>query len=190
MVALTEFLQPVILGISLAAPLGPVTILILDKVLKKDLPSAYAISSAAIFGDFSWMLLSYFGISFLLRNVLLSSALKWLGVLILFFLGGYNLYEYFSEKVYKPQRKSSFFLIWFLTVSNPFTILLWTGIFSVNPHFVYGLSILLGVALWFLSLPLILNVLPKTTQTKTQRIISLISGLVIIGFGVYFLMRN
>jgi len=34
-------LQDVLLGISLAAPIGPVTILMLERILKKDFVSAY-----------------------------------------------------------------------------------------------------------------------------------------------------
>jgi len=48
---------------------------------------------------------------------------------------------------------------------------------------------LIGVAIWFLSLPLLLNVLPKANKIKTQKIISLVSGIIIIGFGIYFLIQ-
>ena len=182
-----EYFQAIFLGISLAAPLGPVTILMLDKILKKDLRSAYAMSFSAITGDFSWMLLSYFGIAALVRNWNILPYLNIVGILILLYLGGHSVYEYFHYKqIAKPKAKSSFFWIYFLTVSNPFTILLWLGIFGVNLNIWYGLAILLGVAIWFLILPLLLNILQKAKRMDNERIISLISGIVIIGFALYF----
>ena len=53
------YLQAIFLGVSLAAPLGPVTVLMLDKILKKDLRSAYAMSFSAIAGDFIKILFTW-----------------------------------------------------------------------------------------------------------------------------------
>jgi len=178
-----EYIQAIFLGITLAAPIGPVTVLMLDKILKKDIRSAYAISFSAIIGDFSWMLLSYFGIAALVKNLNILHYLNSIGVFILLYLGGHSIYEYFSyEKQVAPKTKSSFFWVYLLTVSNPFTVLLWLGIFGVNLNLLYGLAILLGVAIWFLLLPLLLNVLPKVKRVKTEKLISLISGIIILGF--------
>lgn len=185
-----EYLQAIILGVSLAAPLGPVTVLMLEKVLKKDMRSAYVMSFSAIAGDFSWMVLSYLGISALLKSWNAMPYLNIAGIFILFYLGGHSVYEYFYYKQKQgTQTKNSFFWVYLLTVSNPFTMMLWLGIFGLHLDILYGLAILTGVALWFLTLPLLLNILPKAKRTETEKMISLISGIIIIGFALYFAVR-
>ena len=135
------------------------------------------------------MILAYFGVVSLVDNYNVASYLKIIGVLILLYLGGKNIYDYFMAKTENKERKSSYFLVYLLTVSNPFTILLWLGIFGLKASLSHGITILIGVAIWFLSLPLLLNVLPKANKIKTQKIISLVSGIIIIGFGIYFLIQ-
>jgi len=182
-----HYLQGFILGVSLAAPIGPVTILMLDKILKKDIKSAYAMSLSAISGDFSWMILSYFGISVLITRFDVMPFLRIIGILILFGLGFYNIYEYFFKKVIKRSKpKDCFIWVYLLTVTHPFTILLWAGIFSLEPNILYGLSMFIGVAAWFLTLPLLLNVLPKPQSLASKKVISLVSGIIIVLFAVYY----
>ncbi len=56
-----------------------------------------------------------------------------------------------------------------------------------NLHlFWYGAAILIGVMIWDVTMALISSTSRHMFSTKTLKIISLVTGLSLIGFGIYF----
>jgi threonine/homoserine/homoserine lactone efflux protein len=97
--------------------------------------------------------------------------------------------------------KYSFVAGFALAISSPMTIVWWTGVFgalmaSQGPlktslfAFLSCLSILLGCFLWVSALAIGLHWGKKIINEQMIRIVSLIAGLFLIGFGVYFLYRT
>ena len=81
------------------------------------------------------------------------------------------------------------------------TIVWWTGVFGAllasqtHPQanisaFFSCLSILLGCFLWVFSLACALHWGKKLINEKMTSLISLIAGIFLIGFGIYFLYRT
>ena len=89
-------------------------------------------------------------------------------------------------------KKNSFIAGYLITLSNPMTIVWWVGVFgsiispTIHSALANSFAIIGGVLLWFLTLSLLLHWGNKFINKKTMKYVSLIAGLIIIGFGLYF----
>jgi threonine/homoserine/homoserine lactone efflux protein len=191
------FLQNVILGISLAAPIGPVAIEIIRRGLRFGFSSAFAVATGAAIGDAAYLLLTYFGLYGFLMNPIVKGCTLFFGALALIYLG----LQCFKEVTasldtetlsYKKKRKLVV-LGFFLAVANPISIVWWVGVFGASmaseetllPLMSYS-PIILGVIIWNIIIATILEVGSRYINNKVLRIISAAAGLSLIGFGIYF----
>ena len=91
----------------------------------------------------------------------------------------------------------SFFSGFFLSISNPLTILFWLGIYGsvlaktvhtydASQLILYSAAIFTGIILWDLSMALLASTFRAFLTAKVLSMISISSGLSLIGFGLYF----
>ena len=125
------------------------------------------------------------------------------GNLILIYLGGLSIKEYFKINTVENKRRnfsSSFITGYALAISSPMTIVWWTGVFgallaaqtqtqTTISAFFSCLSILLGCFLWVFFLSAALHWGKKIINEKLTKLISLFAGCFLIVFGIYFLYR-
>lgn len=201
-----SLLQNILLGLSLAAPIGPVNLEIIKRGLNYGFKQAFLTGAGAMSADTTYLILIFFGLTSFLNNSFLASVLGVTGSFILIYLGAMNVREFFQKTTAPDTRqrrifKRSFIAGYTLAISSPMTIIWWTGVFgalmaSQGPvqtsisAFLSCLSILLGCFLWVFSLAVTLHWGKKILQEKATRMISMITGLFLVGFGVYCLYRT
>ena len=196
-------LQNILLGLSLAAPIGPVNLEIIKRGLHSGFKQAILTGAGAMCADATYLVLIFFGLTSFLNFAFMKFLLGVGGSLILIYLGGVSVKEYFkADTVENKQRNfsSSFTTGYALAISSPMTIVWWTGVFGAllvsQTHtqttisaFFSCLSILLGCFLWVFFLSASLHWGKKIISEKLTRLISLFAGCFLIVFGIYFLYR-
>jgi len=198
-------IQNILLGLTLAAPIGPVNVEIIKRGLNSGFRQAILTGAGAMCADATYLTLIFFGLTSFLNNTAVINILGIAGSFILMYLGFSGIRDYF-KKTDQPatggQRifKYSFVAGFSLAISSPMTIVWWTGVFGAlmasqgpvktNIHaFLSCLSILLGCFFWVLALAAALHWSKKIITEKKTRVISLIAGLFLVGFGIYFFYR-
>ena len=84
-----------------------------------------------------------------------------------------------------------------MAISNPLSILFWLGIYGsmlaqasgsyeAGQLFLYSMGIFLGITLWDLTMAGVATGARKLVSPVVLRVISIISGLILMGFGIYF----
>jgi threonine/homoserine/homoserine lactone efflux protein len=198
-------LQNILLGLTLAAPIGPVNLEIIRRGLHSGFKQAFLTGAGAMCADATYLTLIFFGLISFLNIALMKVALGLVGSFILIYLGIISAKEFFHESAAAESKKgrlfeSSFITGYVLAISSPMTIVWWTGVFGALliaqtgtqtsfSAFWSCLWILMGCFLWVLLLATALHWGKKIINDKMVRMISLIAGIFLIGFGIYFLYR-
>jgi Putative threonine efflux protein len=198
-----SLLQNIILGLSLAAPIGPVNLEIIKRGLKSGFKQAFLTGAGAMSADTTYLTLIFFGLTSFLNIAFMKIILGIAGSIILIYLGLISAKEFFHKAVIteNPPRRmfnSSFITGYVLAISSPMTIVWWTGVFGAllaaqanTPAnlsvFFSCFSILLGCFLWVFFLATALHWGKKIINEKITGYISLIAGIFLIVFGFYFL---
>ncbi|WP_071394592.1 LysE family transporter [Bacillus tuaregi] len=196
------FLSYIFLGLSLAAPIGPINAAQLDRGIKEGFFNAWMVGVGAMIADMLYMLAVYMGVVQFLEIPIVKSFLWLFGFFILVYSG----IECFigAGKIVSKSRKSkgesylkSFLSGFFMSLSNPLTILFWLGIYgsvlakTVHTYdtgqlFLYSFAIFCGISIWDLFMALLASTFRKLLTAKILIIISITSGISLIGFGIYF----
>ena len=198
----------VIVGFLVAAPVGPVAVLCIQRTLLDGRVVGYASGFGAALGDTVFGGLAVFSVAavegFLLDN---RTAIQLLGGLVLVGLGARTILVRNSRKQADKVTESSIDHVtlfhalgssFVITIVNPITILAFISIFAairvsetadglLSSWTVIG-GVFLGAATWWFLLASIASVLRQRFTDKGLRWMNGISGVVILGFGIYALL--
>jgi len=201
-----SLVQNVLLGLSLAAPIGPVNLEIIRRGLNTGFKQAFLTGLGAMSADFTYLTLIFFGLVSFLKIPSIKIGFALAGSFILMYLGLTSLRNFLREK--KPDEdskqlflKNAYAAGYVVTLSCPITFVWWTGVFGAllasqtgTPTnfsaYLSCLTILLGCFIWVVFLSTALHWGRKIVNEKLIRIISLIAGMFLIGFGLSFLYRS
>ncbi|MGG1690991.1 LysE family transporter [Heyndrickxia ginsengihumi] len=190
-----------LLGISLAAPIGPINAAQLNSGIKNGFLSAWLVGVGAVVADGFYMMAVYLGIVEFINTPFVKTFLWLFGCFVLIYTGVESIInarkihindDRNSEPVYK-----SFFSGFFMSITNPLTIIFWLGIYGsilaktadsyVKADLVlYSCAIFLGLFLWDITMATISSSFRKILTSKLLASISILSGVSLIGFGIYF----
>lgn len=201
-----SLLQNILLGLSLAAPIGPVNLEIIKRGLHSGFKQAFLTGAGAMSADTTYLTLIFFGLTSFLKITFMKIILGTAGSIILIYLGIISAKEFFHKAAMaeNPPRRlfnNSFITGYVLAISSPMTIVWWTGVFGALlasqantatnlSAFFSCFSILLGCFLWVFFLAIALHWGKKIINEKIVGFISLIAGIFLIGFGMYFLHQT
>jgi L-lysine exporter family protein LysE/ArgO len=195
------FLKYLFLGISLAAPIGPVNAAQMDRGLRMGFLHAWMVGLGATIADAIYMLFVYLGFVRFLDTPIIQTFLWLFGSFVLLYTGAesiLNAGKKFLNKMENNERISRSFLSgFFLSLTNPLTILFWLGIygsvlaetassFSVQHLLVYSSAIFMGILVWDVTMAGIASQFRNLLADKLLYMISLGSGISLIGFGIWF----
>jgi L-lysine exporter family protein LysE/ArgO len=199
---MNSILTYVFLGVSLAAPIGPVNAAQLNKGLRLGFGHAWIFGLGALIADICYMLLVYMGMIHFIEQPFMKAFLWLFGFFVLTYTGMESLLKTTKTSFVDGERGKSTLLGSFnsgflLSISNPLTILFWLGIygsvlakaassFTSLQLGIYSLAIICGILLWDVFMATVSSVARNILNTKFLLIISLISSLSMIGFGIYF----
>ncbi|MEK4093485.1 MULTISPECIES: LysE family transporter [unclassified Viridibacillus] len=190
------------LGVSLATPIGPVKATLLNTGIKNGFFHAWFFGLGAVVTDILYMVMVYFGIGHFIEIPFIKTLLWSFGFFVLMYTGIENLLTLHTievdSKFGKVVRLRHSLLSGFLmALLNPLTILFWLGIYgsvlvggagtlSGMEIILYSVFILLGISLVDLIMATISGGSRKILSSSFLKIVSIISSLSMIGFGIYF----
>lgn len=199
---MSSMLVYLFLGVSLAAPIGPVKTVLLNTGLKNGFFHAWFFSLGSIATDVLYMCMVYFGIGKFIDSPLLQIILWSFGCFVLLYTGIENLLTLNKAEVDIKMKKSnrlrtSIFTGFFMSLLNPLTILFWLGIYgsilAKSAGIATGYQILLnsfailvGIMLVDFIMSFLSNGARRLLSSKLLKCVSVISSFSMIGFGVYF----
>ena len=195
------FLRGLLIGFSIAAPVGPIGVLCIRRTLAEGRSAGLVSGLGAATADAFYGSLAGFGLS-LVANFLVSQQawLRLVGGLFLLYLGVKTFLSQPASDPGQPARAKTrglwgaYLSTLLLTLTNPLTVLSFAAIFAGlglvetggNPLSagLLVLGVFSGSAAWWLLLSGGVSLLHAKVTTSTLRWINRIAGLVIIGFGV------
>ncbi|UZW65542.1 LysE family translocator [Priestia flexa] len=196
-----SFFSYMILGLSLAAPIGPINAAQLDKGIKHGFLHAWFLGIGATLVDALYMMVVYFGSVHLLNSEFMKTLLFSFGCFVLIYTGIEGLV---TIKTITETRKTSgesilkcFASGFLLSLTNPLTILFWLGIYgsvlaktaatsTVQDLLISSCAIFAGILIWDVTMAALSSTFRRYLSLKLLTLVSIVSGLSLIGFGVYF----
>lgn len=199
---MNSLLTYIFLGVSLAAPIGPVNAAQLNTGIKNGFSHAWIFGLGALVADVLYMVLVYIGVGQIIDSPLVKTILWSFGFFVLTYTGIENLLTLHKIELDLRFGKSirlrrSLLAGFFMSLLNPLTILFWLGIygsvlaktaetFTGNQIMIYSVAIIVGILLWDTIMAFISSGARRHLSTKFLKTISIVSSLSMIGFGVYF----
>ncbi|MGD8882686.1 MAG: LysE family transporter [Desulfobacterales bacterium] len=191
------FIKGFIIGFSIAAPVGPIGILCIQRTLARGNVQGFVTGLGAATADAIYGFIAAFGLTFI-SNFLVEQSLwfRLIGGLFLCYLG-------IKAFLSKPQNQvlsetnhntlSSYGTTFFLTLTNPMTILFFAGVFAglgmVNESIQYtsaGLMVIgvfMGSGTWWLILSGATGIFRSKMNESKLAWVNKLSGFVILAFG-------
>jgi threonine/homoserine/homoserine lactone efflux protein len=199
---LNFLLQGLIIGFSIAAPVGPIGILCIRRTLNGGRISGLVSGLGAATADSIYGCVAGFGLAFI-SNFLVKQQI-WLHLIG----GAFLCYLGIKTLLAKPANQAAaarengllgdYASTFFLTLTNPITIISFAAIFAglglANTRGNYGsagilvLGVFMGSALWWLVLSSGVGIFRKKFNTNSLQWVNRISGLIITGFGLFALL--
>ncbi len=191
----------IILGFTLAAPIGPVNSARLDKGIKNGFWHAWVVGVGSMMADGIFMLLVYLGMVRFLGIPIVQIFLWLFGGFILIYSGlesikNANTITLSYSRNKEPLHKC-FLTGFILSITSPLSILFWLGIYGsilaktaetngTESLLIYSSMIFLGLTFWDLFVAALTTGFRKLLNMKSLIAISFISGASLVVFGIYF----
>ncbi len=191
------FLQSLWIGLSIAAPVGPIGLLVIQRTLRHGRAVGLATGLGAAAADAAYGALGAFGVSALI------GALQQARVPLALLGGAFLLWlawrtwtaaapAHEAQIAAGPGLAASFAGTFVLTLSNPATILSFIAIFGAlgaqgvpaSPSLMV-LGVLLGSALWWLMLCAAVGALRQRFDARAQRWVGRVSALMLAAFAIW-----
>jgi len=199
---LAFLLKGLVIGFSIAAPVGPIGVLCIRRTLADGRACGLVSGLGAATADAVYGCIAGFGLTFL--SSFLVSQQGWLrlvGGVFLCYLGIKTFLAKPAEQAAAAKGNglaAAYTSTFFLTLTNPMTILSFSAIFaglgivSDRGDYISALLLVFGVfagsALWWLILSVGVNVFRAKLNSGGLRWVNRIAGVVIAGFGVAALL--
>lgn len=195
----TDFLiKGLVIGLSVAAPVGPIGVLTIKRTLSEGRISGFVTGMGAAMADTFYGVVAGFGLTAISSFLLTQEFwMKLVGGMFLIFLGIKSFVSKPSSKAADLDSKglfNNFISTFFLTVTNPSTILSFLAIFaglglgSEKTDYSSSMTLVLGVfigsALWWLILSSVVGYFQSKITPEGLIWINRFSGLIIISFGI------
>lgn len=197
-------IKGLVLGFSIAAPVGPIGVLCIRRTLANGFRSGVVSGLGAATADAIYGTIAAAGLT-LVADFLVRQQL-WLGLLG----GGFLIYLGIKTLLTPAQPEENaleegspgenYFSTLLLTLSNPMTIFMFAAIFggmSVQAGTVYRfnafllvLGVFCGSALWWLSLSTAVSLLREKVNARLMVWVNRLAGAVITDFGVFVLYKT
>lgn len=190
-------LQGIVIGFSIAAPVGPIGVLCIRRTLAEGRLAGLFSGLGAASADAVYGLIAAFGLTFVSSFLVSGVWLRLIGGIFLCYLG---FKTFLTKPAQEAAKAKSYGLFgayastFFLTLTNPLTILSFATIFagldiaSKNGSYVAAgvlvLGVFLGSALWWLCLCGGINWFRTSFNLRGLKWVNRIAGVIIMAFGI------
>jgi threonine/homoserine/homoserine lactone efflux protein len=196
---MNEILRNILLGISLAAPLGPASVAVIQNGLKQGFQRAFLTGVGVTLADTTYLMLVFFGLSSFINAPIVKVLIWVFGSIILVFLGIQSLRDgttsFVLEADIGPSSRSPLLAGYLINLSNPLAVIWWLGIFgsilssaaaggSRTSALMVSSTILAGILIWHSFIAFLTHWGKRFLNQKTIRFINILAGTVLILFGL------
>jgi len=195
------FLKGLLIGFSIAAPVGPIGLLCIQRTITYGRISGLVTGLGAATADGMYGAVAAFGLTAV--SAFLIGQQFWfrlVGGIFLLYLGAKTFLSKSAEKAASSTHKgllSDYASTVFLTITNPMSILAFVAIFAglglantggshASPMLMVA-GVALGSALWWLLLSSGISLLGPKLNKGALNLVSRASGAIIVGFGIFAL---
>ena len=197
-----HLIKGLIIGLSIAVPVGPIGILCIRRTLTQGRVVGFLSGLGAATADGLYGAIAGFGLTFLVNFIIGKQIwLRLIGGGLLCILGAKTFLSRPAEQGASVEGNSlwnAYLSTFFLTLTNPMTILFFTAVFaglgigSTDGDYVSAgilvLGVFIGSAMWWLVLSGFTGILEGLLNFKRLQWLNRISGLIIMGFGLFALL--
>jgi threonine/homoserine/homoserine lactone efflux protein len=210
---LETIVTKIILGVSLAAPIGPVNAEMIKRGLVSGFWGSFSVRLGGAVANSICLLIAYFGLGKLIQHPMILLIVSCIGEIIIIYIGITTIMKAMSKnfmssidnkiclETNKAKQhysiKNGLAVGLALAFTSPVGLMFWLGTFAATIQqeattkvSIYNLLInffiIAGVLIWGAFVSLILHFGSKIIDQKKLRIISALSGLILIYFGVKY----
>jgi threonine/homoserine/homoserine lactone efflux protein len=197
------FLRGLLIGISIAAPVGPIGVLCIRRTLAEGRLSGFVSGMGAASADAIYGIIAAFGLTII--SGFLVAQQNWLsffGGIFLCYLGIRTFLSTPSEDTIQTESKGllrNYLSIFILTLTNPMTILSFAAIFAglgladrpgdYISSVLLVLGVFIGSASWWLLLSFGVSIFRARVTPQWMIWINRVSGIIVLAFGVLALIN-
>ena len=195
-------LRGIIIGFAIAAPVGPIGVLCIQRTLNRGASFGFVSGLGAATADACYGIIAAFSVAAVFN--FLSAQKIWFslaGGLYLGYLGIKAFRTVPDSKIEASNgmgRLSAYLSIFVLTLTNPMTIFAFAAVFAgfgfgnTDGNYLNAVLLVIGVftgsALWWLTLSGITGLIRRKFNTTHLAWVNRVSGVVILGFAVYIIV--
>ncbi|MCP8969469.1 LysE family translocator [Ectobacillus ponti] len=199
------FLQFIVLGLSLAAPIGPMNVEVMKRGLTEGFLSSWLVGLGGLTGDILLLLAIYFGFAGFMQLTIVQIVMYAAGSLMLGYLAYDSMKGAFSSRLAllsggnSGHSRSSFVTGLIIAVANPLSLLFWFGIYGSSLQtlaasswmfsLVCSFAVILGLFLWNLNIVLTVHFSKRLMNEKFIRGITFAAGMCLFGFSIHFAVQ-
>ncbi len=206
MFSLGYLISGIIIGFSIAAPVGPIGLLCIQRTVMNGMRSGLSSGLGAASADAIYGAIAGIGIGIISTFLITESAwIQLTGGIALFAIGIRIYFKETSREKKEPgasrnRELKNYFSTFVLTLANPITILSFMAIFTslgiagsedkvVSAGFLI-VGVFTGSSLWWLFLTAAVAKVSRNPGTTLLDFVGRVSGLIIIGFGLFGIVRS
>ena len=194
-----SLLKGILVGFSIAAPVGPIGLLCIQRTLAQGRLFGLLSGLGAATADMFYGLIAGLGLTTISGYLLASkNPIQTLGILFLFYLGVKTMISPASQPASTIRRGSLLYAYsstLFLTLTNPLTILSFLGIMSGTgiglsslgyaPVALFVSGVFLGSSIWWLLLSQFVGIFRSRLHPRVYLWVNRGAGVLILAFAVY-----
>jgi threonine/homoserine/homoserine lactone efflux protein len=196
---MSTILRGVVLGLSITAPIGPTNVELIRRGTREGARAAIAFWLGVMVALVLYLILVVLGLSFLTESHVFNTLLTFFGVIVLAYLSYNSIKDFYVGREIDSEEQAGsskhFVPGIVLTISNPAILLLWTGIMgadlaasraSLSQGLSLGLGIMIGVAVFFVALTILIHYGRRFLRRRYLKYVSLMAGIVLLFFCIKF----
>lgn len=193
------------LGISLAVPIGPIKIEMIKRGLAGGFWPSWQVGLGAVSADFIFMLIIFLGLSPFLHHIFIQFTMLFAGMIMLTYLGISTIKKAWLQKDFLSIMKENtdqkpYWTGFILALMNPFNFLFWFGIYggtlqNVPVEFEWwlmgflSLFIIAGIVLWNINVAFTVHFFRTLINDTTVRVMTGLAGAGLLGFAFHLFIK-
>jgi threonine/homoserine/homoserine lactone efflux protein len=208
-------LEKLLLGVTLAAPIGPVSIEMIKRGLSKGFLSAFVVRLGGAMGNSLCLIAAYFGASLFMNSDTKMGICSLIGALVLGYLGVKSILDKRTHQYNSPVAPTNnanntinqkeynlangLLTGFILSIVNPIGIVFWLSIFAASvdqsgeTKALLGLAqnfvVIAGVLTWGVMLSGLLEIGKRFFNPKWIKMINLAAGVMLIYFALKYMYK-
>jgi threonine/homoserine/homoserine lactone efflux protein len=202
---LLTFTHYVVLGLSLAAPIGPMNLEVIKRGITSGFLQAWYVGLGGLSGDIIILIGIFFGLHQVIELIYVQIVMYVMGVFILGYLEISSIKLAFSKipHLYRQEEinkhgNNAYLTGFLIAIANPLSLFFWFGVFGTSLKvlmevnstiisLVCSFGIIFGLFLWNLNLCFTSHFSKKIMSERFMRGITLLAGIFLFGYAVNFI---